>query len=241
MFINMMETGDQIGPDIVQETWVVISAFNEEGSIGGVLTDLVKKGYNIIIIDDCSTDQTSKIALEYPVTLLKHMVNLGQGAALQTGFDYVLKHTNAKYVITFDADGQHDVDDIPGLLAPLVKGKSDIALGSRFLRPITGSGMPVSKRITLKLGLTFTRISTGLNLTDTHNGLRGMTRDVLIKIKIEQNRMAHASEILAQIAHNKIRYCEVPVTIRYTPYSKQKGQSIFNSLNILWDLFIGRN
>jgi len=238
--MKTIETEDKIRPEIIQETWVVISAFNEEESIGEVLSKLAEKGYHIIIVDDCSTDQTSKVALDFPVTLLKHLVNLGQGAAIQTGFDYILKHTDAKYIITFDADGQHDVDDIPGLLLPLATGKSDVALGSRFLRSTTGSGMPKSKMITLQLGLIFTRISTGLKLTDTHNGLRGMKRDVLNKIKIEQNRMAHASEILTQIAQHKIRYCEVPVTIRYTPYSKKKGQSIFNSLNILWDLFIGK-
>ncbi|MBA4376186.1 MAG: glycosyltransferase family 2 protein [Anaerolinea sp.] len=225
----------------LSQVWIVIPAYNEEESIGIVLDQFIDKDYSILVIDDCSKDKTSEVTLKYPVTLLKHMINLGQGAALQTGFDYIVQHTNAKYVVTFDSDGQHDVEDIPKILAPLTSGQYDAALGSRFLKPGNVDGIPWIKLFTLKAGVLFTRISTGLKVTDTHNGFRAFTIETLRKIHINQNRMAHASEILTQIAQNKLGYCEVPVIIRYTEYSKKKGQSIFNSLNILWDLLFGRD
>ncbi len=228
-------------PDPNQEIWIVIPAYNEESSIGNVLEQLVQKGYSILVIDDCSQDKTAEVSLSYPVILLKHMINLGQGAALQTGFDYVLQFTDAKYVITFDSDGQHDAEDIPKLLTLLKTDQYDVVLGSRFLNKGAIDGMSFAKLVTLKGGLLFTQLTTGLKITDTHNGLKGFSVAALRMIHINQNRMAHASEILSQISKYKLRYCEAPVTIRYSAYSIRKGQSIFNFLNILWDLFFGSN
>jgi glycosyltransferase involved in cell wall biosynthesis len=227
--------------DPYRNVWVVIPAYNEEGSIGLILDQFVDNQYSVLVIDDCSTDNTTQIVKNYPVTLLRHMINLGQGASLQTGFDYLIKNTKAEFVVTFDSDGQHDITDIPKLLNPLLNDQCDVVLGSRFLMPKSVDGMTLAKLLTLKLGVLFTRISTGLKVTDTHNGLRGFSVHALNKIHIHQNRMAHASEILSQISKNKLNYCEVPVTIRYTDYSKKKGQSIYNSINILWDLFLGRD
>jgi glycosyltransferase involved in cell wall biosynthesis len=209
--------------------------------IARVLDDFIKTDYQVVVVDDCSTDGTGEIVSKYPVILLRHMINLGQGAALQTGFSYACKHTLAETVVTFDSDGQHDIRDIPALVAPLLEGKMDVVLGSRFINGRSVAGMPWSKLVTLKLGLFFTRISTGLKLTDTHNGLRAFTLNALGKIQITQNRMAHASELLNQISRNKFKYLEIPVTVHYTEYSKKKGQSILNSINILWDLFFGRD
>ena len=223
------------------KTWVIIPAFNEELSIGSVLDELDGKGFNVLVVDDCSTDRTAEVALEHGIVLLKHTINLGQGAALQTGFDYVLQKTDAEYVVTFDSDGQHNADDIPAILEPLQSKSFEVTLGSRFIKQNLVSGITKSKLFTLKMAILFTRLSTGLTVTDTHNGFRGFTVEALKKIHIDQNRMAHASEILSQIAHNKFKFCEIPVTIRYTDYSKKKGQSVFNSINILWDLLVGRD
>jgi glycosyltransferase involved in cell wall biosynthesis len=237
----VLKEGKMRAKKINENVWVVIPAYNEAGSIGDVLDQFMNEDYSVLVVDDCSKDNTTDIILNYPVILLKHSINLGQGAALQTGFEYILNRTDAKYIISFDSDGQHNIKDIPTLLAPLKTGDYDVTLGSRFLMPESVKGMPFSKKIILKLGVLYTLITTRLKLTDTHNGLRGFSRGTLKHINITQNRMAHASEILDQIAHYKLRYCEVPVTIQYTEYSKKKGQSIFNSLNILWDLFFGRN
>lgn len=223
------------------EVWVIIPTYNEADVIGDVLDDLVKTGYSILVVDDCSTDNSVSIALTYPVTLLRHSINLGQGAALQTGFDYVIAQSEAKYVITFDSDGQHDSLDIPNLLKPLISGKHDVSLGSRFLNPSKTQHVPWNRWVILKFGIIFSRIITRLKLTDTHNGLRGFTIEALRLVTITQNRMAHASEILAHIAKNQLRWIEVPVTIRYTHYSRKKGQSGLNAINILWDLIWGKD
>lgn len=224
-----------------KEVWVVVPAYNEENSIGKILEQFEDTDYSVLVIDDNSTDHTVEITSGYPITLLKHSVNLGQGASLQTGFHYIVKNTQAKYVVTFDSDGQHDIGDIPKMLAPLISGQYDITLGSRFLKKGSVKGITPAKLLTLKAGILFTRLVTGLRISDTHNGLRGLSIQAIRKIRIKQNRMAHASEILSQISKLNLRYCEVPVTIRYTKYSKEKGQSIFNSFNILWELLFGRD
>lgn len=219
--------------------WVIIPAHNEEKVIGQVLADLLRYPYQILVVDDGSADQTMQAALRYPVTVLRHVTNLGQGAALQTGIRYALASPGARFIITFDADGQHHASDLPGMIKTCLDGGYDIVLGSRFLKSAQAVGMPAVKRFVLKLAIWFTRLNTGLALSDTHNGLRVMTAEAARKIQISQNGMAHASEILAQIASKKLRFCEVPVTISYTDYSKQKGQSLLNIFNILWDMWMG--
>lgn len=232
----------EIKPDIpFQSVWVILPSYNEANVIADVLIDLVQTGYSILLVDDCSTDDSVAIALTYPVTVLHHCVNLGQGAALQTGFNFVKAQSGVKYVITFDSDGQHAVEDIPRLLAPLLSGEFEVALGSRFLEDSNTQNLSWERLAVLKMGVLFSRMTSGLKLTDTHNGLRGFTIDALRKIAITQNRMAHASEIIMQVAKHKLKWVEVPVSIRYTNYSKAKGQSALNFINILWDLVWGKD
>ena len=214
---------------------VVIPAYNEGAAIDGVLAPLVRQGYAVVVVDDGSRDDTVARALAHPVAVLQHPCNLGQGASLQTGITYALAQPGTRYIVTFDADGQHAVEDIPRLLAPLQAGDYDVALGSRFLRAGLATDIPLKKRLVLRLAVRFTRLTTGLAVTDTHNGLRAFTAAAAARLNITQNRMAHGSELLAQIAALGLRYCEVPVLIRYTAYSLAKGQSVWNSVNILWD------
>lgn len=218
--------------------WIVIPAYNEANVLEDVLRELLdcNSAYNVVVVDDGSTDQTAIVAGKLPVHTLIHPINLGQGAALATGIEYALKQ-GAQIVVTFDADGQMSPQDIETLISEIETGV-DVALGSRFLTALP-TAMPKTKKITLKLATIFTRLTTGLKITDAHNGLRAFRAQALRKIVITQNQMAHASEILSQIARNKLTYREVPVTIRYTLYSKAKGQSIFNSINILFELFTG--
>ena len=222
-----------------ESVWVVIPAYNEAEMLGKVLTELAEhnRSYKIVVVDDGSSDRTAAIAAGLPVYLLRHPINLGQGAALATGIEYALKQ-KADIVVTFDADGQMAPEDIDKLVREVSKDGVDVALGTRFLTssPI---GMSKVKKIGLKLATLLTKITTGLSVTDTHNGIRAFKADALRKITITQNQMAHASEIISEIAHNKLSWREVPVTIRYTRYSKAKGQSIFNSINILFELFTG--
>ncbi len=219
--------------------WVIIPAYNEAMVLPEVLKELLdcNPSYNIVVVDDGSADDTFDVAARYPVHLLRHLINLGQGAALATGIEYALKE-KADVVVTFDADGQMSPQDIGTLVDKVVKENFDAALGSRFLTG-TPEGITKLKKKLLKLATIITRLTTGLNLTDTHNGIRAFKAQAMKKVTITQNQMAHASEILSKIAHNKLTYCEVPVTIRYTQYSKAKGQSILNSINILFELFTG--
>lgn len=215
-------------------TWVVCPAFNEAKTLGTVLAGLRADGYRVVAVDDGSTDETGRIASEYATAVVTHPVNLGQGAALKTGIDYALSR-GAEFIVTFDSDGQHRVSDIPRLLDALVQNRADFALGSRFLgRP---QNMPLLRKLLLRAATIFTSLTTGLYLTDTHNGLRAFTRRSALALAFRQNRMAHASEILSDIAASELRYIEVPVTIDYTEYSMAKGQRTSDLILVLLDLF----
>jgi glycosyltransferase involved in cell wall biosynthesis len=214
--------------------WVICAAYNEAATIGGVAAELRRAGHQVVVVDDGSLDHTRDIAATAGVHVVAHPINLGQGAALQTGIDYALGR-GADVLVTFDADGQHRVSDIPRLLDALRRERADFALGSRFLGQTTN--LPILRRWLLQAATVFTRLTTGLRLTDSHNGLRAFTRKGAAAIRLRQNRMAHASEILVEIAQSGLRYVEVPVTIDYTAYSLAKGQRIGDSVTILLDLF----
>ena len=216
------------------KVFIVIPAYNEEKSIGMAIADLKSHGYNnIIVIDDGSTDRTADVAESSGAAIISHPINLGQGSALQTGLEYAL-HSGATEIVTFDADGQHMAGDIAALLEPIISGKTDAALGSRFLNK--NSNTPWTKKMILKGGAFLLFLMYGILLTDTHNGFRAFTADAAAKMKLESHGMEHASEIIEKIKLEKIRYREVPVTIRYTSYSIKKGQRISNSFNILFKM-----
>jgi polyprenyl-phospho-N-acetylgalactosaminyl synthase len=212
---------------------VVVPAYNEAAVIAQVVGELVRCGYDVVVIDDGSTDATGAKAAAAGATVVAHPINLGQGAALQTGLQFALLQ-GADYIVTFDADGQHRSGEVDRLLESLVNAKADFALGSRFLG--TSIAMPALRRILLKAATWFTCVTTGLRVSDTHNGLRAMTRRGATAITLRQNRMAHASELLDQIARSGLGYVEVPVTIEYSPYSLAKGQRLGDSIRILVDL-----
>jgi glycosyltransferase involved in cell wall biosynthesis len=227
-----MESGLQSG--MHPNLWVICAAYNEASTIGAVVAELRRAGHQVVVVDDGSLDRTRDIAAAAGAHVVAHPINLGQGAALQTGIDYALGR-HADVLVTFDADGQHRVSDIARLLEALRRERADFALGSRFLGQTTN--LPTLRRWLLQAATLFTRLTTGLPLTDSHNGLRAFTRKGAAAIRLRQNRMAHASEILVEIAQSGLRYVEVPVTIDYTAYSLAKGQRIGDSVMILLDLF----
>ena len=216
---------------------VVIAAYNEGTVIARVVADVRRAGYPVVVVDDGSRDETADIAAAAGAEVVRHPFNLGQGAALQTGIDHALAQ-GAGFVATFDADGQHRVSEIPRLTDALVRERADFALGSRFLGQ--APNLPPLRRLMLQAATLFTRLTTGLQVTDTHNGLRAMTRRGAAAIRLRQNRMAHASECLSQIGSSGLRYVERPVTIEYTAYSLAKGQNIRDAVLILLDLFARR-
>lgn len=217
--------------------WVVIPAYNEAQSIGTVVRSLRAEGYPVVVIDDGSKDGTIWSARAAGAIVLRHDLNLGQGGALQTGIAFSLE-SGARWICTFDADGQHCVSDIAKMWDCLRRRNLDIILGSRFLGKSVG--MRPARRLLLKAAILFTRLHSGLKLTDAHNGLRVMTAEAASRLQLRQMRMAHASEFIDEIVRRKLRYCEFPVTIMYTDYSKSKGQSGMGSIRILMDLIVGK-
>jgi glycosyltransferase involved in cell wall biosynthesis len=220
------------------KTYLVIAAYNEEKSIANVIKSLKNEGYhNIVVVDDGSKDKTYEVCKKENVHAIRHVINRGQGAALKTGIDYAVL-SGADIIVTFDADGQHKAEEIKRLTVPIEKGDVEVVLGSRFLDNKTK--VPFLKKLTLKGGILFTRLFSGIKLTDTHNGFRAFSKKAAQQIKITQDRFEHASEIIDEIAHKKIRFKEVPVTIVYSEYSKAKGQSILNSIKIVSRLLLSK-
>jgi polyprenyl-phospho-N-acetylgalactosaminyl synthase len=217
--------------------WVVMAAYNEAKVIADVVADVKSTGHRVVVVDDGSRDDTAERAAAAGAIVIRHPINLGQGAALQTALDFAVAQ-GADFIVTFDADGQHRADDIATLLQALTSRNSDFALGSRFLG--SAVNMPLQRRLLLTAAVWFTRLTTGLRITDSHNGLRAMTRRGASAIHLRQNRMAHASEILHQIAASDLPYVETPVTIHYSTYSMAKGQTLFDALLIVLDLFARR-
>jgi glycosyltransferase involved in cell wall biosynthesis len=222
----------------LDDVWVVVPAYNEAERLPATLSRLQPRFPRVVVVDDGSADATAQSAMNCPgIWVLRHAINLGQGAALQTGIDFALAR-GARFIATFDADGQHDVEDIPSLLEPLRQGRADVALGSRFLGSTIG--MPWSRRLLLKAAVLFTRLFSRVRVTDAHNGLRAFSRRGAEQIRISLNGMAHASEIIDQIRRRRLRYCEVPVTIRYSEAVLNKGQSGWNSFRIVANLTLAR-
>jgi glycosyltransferase involved in cell wall biosynthesis len=219
-----------------EDVWVVIPVFNEEQVIADVVTEVRKAFPNVVCVDDGSRDGSAERIAATKAHLVRHPINLGQGAALQTGLSYALARADGKYFVTFDADGQHRVEDAQRMVEIARENGAEAVLGSRFLdQP---RRVPAAKRLVLRAVVAFSPNSRRLRLTDAHNGLRVLTRQVAESLRITMNGMAHASEIVAQLARARVRVVEVPVTILYTEYSMSKGQSLINGVNILFDLSV---
>ncbi|MCX6401131.1 MAG: glycosyltransferase family 2 protein [Propionibacteriales bacterium] len=217
---------------------VVVPMYNEGPVVGEVVSELLGTFPHVVCVDDGSKDGSAAAARAAGAKVLSHPINLGQGAALQTGFDYMLARTDATHVVTFDADGQYLVSDAAAMVTKAFATSVDIVLGSRNLGQT--EGQPFTRRVLMAAALRFSRTVTGIELTDTHNGLRVLTRSAAAQMNLRQFGMAHASEIESRVAAASLTWCEHPVTMRYSDYSRSKGQSNLNALNILFDLATDR-
>ncbi len=219
-------------------TFIVIAAYNEGKSISKVIKGLLSSDYrNIIVVDDGSKDDTYESASKENVFVLKHPINRGQGAALKTGIDFALEK-GADIIVTFDADGQHRVEDIEKIIRPVADGKSDVTFGSRFLEK---NEMPWFRKITLKIAVFVVWIFYGARMTDAHNGFRAMNRKAAKTINITSDRMEHASQIVEEVHKKKLKYMEIPVVIRYTDYSMKKGHGGFmQGVKVFWNMIVRR-
>jgi glycosyltransferase involved in cell wall biosynthesis len=217
--------------------WIIVPAFNEAQVIGDVVADLRSQFAHVVVVDDGSRDSTADVALRAGAHVVPHPVNLGQGAAIQTGVEYARSQPAAEVFATFDADGQHRVKDVLAMLERLSRGDVDLVIGTRF----TGSTIvrtPPLKRVILKTAAMLSPSSRRLGLTDAHNGLRVFDRTVADHLNLTMSGMSHASEFIKLAAENHWRVVEQPVEILYTEYSLSKGQPLLNGINIVFDSFL---
>jgi glycosyltransferase involved in cell wall biosynthesis len=217
--------------------YIVVPAYNEGSAVFDVVRELRSQYANVVVVDDGSHDTTSAEARRAGAIVLRHVLNRGQGAALQTGIEFCVKR-GADVVVTFDADGQHRVEDIDRLVTALDKNNADIAIGSRFLE--LQSNVPALRRLMLRIATRFMRLTSGVALTDAHNGLRAIRRSAAERIHLTIDGMAHASEIVDQIYRLRLRVTEVPVVIHYSEYSLRKGQSSLAAFRIAFDYLMKR-
>ncbi len=217
-----------------QDVWIVVPAFNEARVIGDVIADVRSVFDHVVCVDDGSKDDTGDVALRAGAHLVRHPVNLGQGAAIQTGVEYARRQPGAQVFATFDADGQHRLKDVVAMIDRLSTEEVDLVVGTRFAEP-TVSRPPLAKRILLRAAAWLSPSSRQLRLTDAHNGLRVFNKKVADKLNITMNGMSHASEFIALAVENRWRVTEEPVEILYTDYSKSKGQPLLNGVNIIFD------
>lgn len=217
------------------DVWLVVPVYNEAQVIGDVVRNARQTFPNIVCVDDGSADASAEQIQQAGAHLVRHPVNLGQGAALQTGVSYAKAQPGAKYFVTFDADGQHQVDDVVRMLKRMQTEDLDIIVGTRFIKGADTSHIPWIKRFVLKTVVLLSPRTRRLGLTDAHNGLRVFNRTVADKLNITSNGMGHASEFVELIDHHKWKVAEEHVTILYTEYSMAKGQSLINGVNIVFD------
>lgn len=214
----------------------VVPVYNEASVIGDVIAEILEVTPNAVCVNDGSRDASAAEIVKAGGFLVDHPINMGQGAALQTGIEFARSLPGVNRFVTFDADGQHLVADAVRMIELLDAGDVDIVLGSRFLGASVGAGR--MKKMLLRAAVVFSNVTSGVRLTDAHNGLRAFNRHVADTIEITAPDMTHASEIVELIARNGYRYQEVPVTIHYTEYSRSKGQASVNALNIAVDTLL---
>jgi len=218
----------------MDQLFCIIPAYNEEDCIVDVIREVKKVINNIIVVDDGSTDNTYNISLNEGAIVLRHIINRGQGAALRTGNEYALSK-KAEIIVHFDADGQFKADEIDDLIKYIRKGEADIVLGSRFLEK--KSNIPFLKKyFILPIARLINFIILGIKLTDPQSGFRALNRKAAFKIKIENDGMAHCSEILSKSFYYKFKIKEVPITVIYNNY----GQKFSGGLRILKDMLINK-
>ena len=221
------------------DTWLIVPCYNEGTVIFDVLTHARETFPNIVGVNDGSADNSAEQIRAAGAHLVDHPVNLGQGAAIQTGVEYARKQPGAQYFVTFDADGQHQVKDVMRMIERLRTEPLDIIVGTRFAGQ-ENSQVPWIKRAVLKTVVMLSPRTKKLGLTDAHNGLRAFNRKVAEEMNIRMNGMSHASEIVSMIEKHGWRVDEEPVDILYTEYSMSKGQSLINGVNILADGLVAR-
>lgn len=223
---------------MTQKTYIIMPVYNEEQVVEDTIKGVLKSYPDIVCVNDGSTDNSAEKIGKTKAILVNHPINMGAGAATQTGIEFALQDKNAQYFVTFDSDGQHRVEDIAPMLKHLQDNNLDVVIGSRFLGEVENiSGI---KSLFLGFAKLFNRFTTKVDITDPHNGLRVFNRKFAESLDITLHGFAHASEIVEHMGSGKFQYGEYPVTVLYTDYSLKKGQPMLNAVNIVFDLFFNR-
>lgn len=216
-----------------KSTYIVIPAYHEATVIGEVIRDIRSAGYgNIIVVDDGSTDDTSKQAKAAEAIVLRHKLNRGKGAATKTGIE-AAKLLHADIIVTMDGDGQHDPEDIDRLVKPIRENRCDVALGTRLKNP---AGMPWYKIWHNRIGNIITWYLYGLYVTDSQSGFRAYSRHAAELINTRTDRYEYDSEVIREIYAYRLKYREIPIKVRYTEYSmgKIQKQGFWNGMRTLY-------
>ncbi len=220
-------------------TVVVVPAFNEEQAIFRVVSGILRCGHDAVVVDDGSSDATGAEARRGGAVVLRHPINRGYGAALTTGTEWAAR-CGYDVVVHFDADGQHDPDEISAVAAPIRAGEADVAIGSRFLG--AALALPWRRKLLIRLAVLFTRVVSRVRLTDAHNGFRALSAEAARRLDCREDGMGYASELVERVARQGLRLCEVPVTITYSEYSTSKGEGNLAKLRVgarfLWSKLI---
>ena len=227
-----------INSEITKDVDLVVPAFNEEKTVSQIIEGIAEKGYNVILVNDGSKDKTLELAIEskrkYPnqIFVVSHVINRGLGAALKTGMVLALEK-GAKYIVTFDADGQHEIGDIPLVCKPLVDGEADVVIGARPFED-----MPLSKSFANYIMNALTLIFYGRNVKDSQSGLRAFTAHAADVINIVSRGYGVSSEFIKEISDKNLRLEEVTITTIYTPETQNKGTDAIVGLRILTKMVI---
>ena len=227
-----------INSEITKDVYLVVPAFNEEKTVSQIIEGIAEKGYNVILVNDGSKDKTLELAIEskrkYPnqIFVVSHVINRGLGAALKTGMVVAL-NKGAKYIVTFDADGQHEIGDIPKVCKPLVDGEADVVIGARPFED-----MPLSKSFANYIMNALTLIFYGRNVKDSQSGLRAFTAQAADVINIVSRGYGVSSEFIKEISDKNLRLEEVTITTIYTPETQNKGTDAIVGLRILTKMVI---
>jgi len=221
-----------------EDVWVIVPCYNEAPVVRGVIETVRRHFPNVVAVDDGSRDNSAAEIQASGARLVQHPVNMGAGAAYQTGVDFALRDPGAEFFVTFDADGQHRVEDVIAMVNHLRGVDTEVLIGSRFLGSV--EGMSTSRRTLLKAAVVFERMTSGITLTDAHQGLRVFRRSFARILDLQSHDMSWASEFLTRMAEHKTTYEEFPVHVEYTDYSRSKGQRSINSVNIGMDVLINK-
>lgn len=209
---------------------IALPAYNEGKVIGNVIKSIKSAGFkDILVVDDCSKDDTFNIAKLAGAKLVKHRKNLGAGGATRTAIKYA-KDKDYDFIVLMDSDGQHSVKDISKLLK--YSKEFDVVIGSRMVGDI--SKMPIQRKIANFIGSIVTMVFFGKFVWDSQSGFKVLNRKAIEKIKITFERYEFASEIIGECYKHKLTVKEVPIKVIYTNHSKSKGQSIFNGFKMIF-------